>query len=192
MPSSPPPPEVQERLLRIMESTADLMRLRKAAKFHAQSLRGVKPDDLVHDAFVRHLTGQRGWNEGKDPVAILLGTIQSIAWEWRKQDQRFVPESRLVSAEAEDGDQEEGFLDRQAAPGPDGAAVVSFDETLKQFEEMFADDENVRAIIRGRLRDLEPDEIQREYGMTPTQYASALKKIVRAINSGKLDEVRHG
>lgn len=194
MPRTLPSLEVQERLLALMADDALLNRLLQAARFHVRHLRlhGVESDELVNEAFVRHLDGRRRWEDDADPAAVLLGTVQSVAWEWRVKANRFVPESALAPAGAEEDTGEEGILARQAAPDPGPDATASVAGIYREVEAAVSDDEHVLSIVLGRSEGLTPTDIQKEFGMTPTQYASALKKLRRAINDGKLDEVRHG
>ena len=178
--------EVQAALSAL--SDADLLRLQAAARFHRRLLSKEDAEELVGEAAQRALDGRRTWPKHVPFMAFMLQTMRSIAWErFGRSKTAEVPESRLISKN-EEGDDEEGYLDRQPAEDGDPEASLRIREIVDRFESVFADDDEVTAVLIGRLEGLSSEETQREFEMTAKQYAAAQKRLRRAVLGGKLDD----
>ena len=117
--------------------------------------------------------------------------MRSVAWEWlQKSRRRAIPESRLGRLDASDSDDDEGYIERHPASGsgPDGLARVA--DIIKHVETVFGDDDAVTAIILGRVEGMSSEDVQKEFGITPNQYAAAQKRLRRAVLAGRMDELR--
>ena len=70
-------------------STADILRLRSAAKFLVAGLghsgRGESWEDLLQEAILRSLAGERKWPSQLAFRTFLMGAMRSIASSWAKR-----------------------------------------------------------------------------------------------------------
>lgn len=148
-------------------SEADLLRLRKFAQLRARALVGVDWQDLLHEAIIRTLDGARVWPDRIPFMIFMKQTIRSIANEyWRR--------SKRSPIQQDSG--EESVIEHA---NPERTVVA--ERMLVEIESLFGEDYEVMAILEGLGRGDDPDDIRECTGMTPTQYASARRRIRRGL-----------
>ena len=69
--------EIEEAIRSL--STAELLRLHKAARYYCRRRSLLHPDDLLHEAFARAIDGSRGCPRDVDVVRFLALAMRSIA-----------------------------------------------------------------------------------------------------------------
>lgn len=161
-------------------SDADLVRLEQFARLRAAGMRWLDWRDLLHDAIDRVLDGTRRWPSRLPFIVFMRETIRSIAHEaWRSRAEGpITTEADLpISCDAD----EPVLLQRVAADVPDPEREIIARQMLGKIEALFANDPNVSAILSGMADGRAPEEIQEQAGMSPTQYASAQKRIRRGL-----------
>ena len=147
-------------------STADTLRLRSAAKFLTaglgQSRRGESWEDLLQEAILRSLTGERKWPYQLAFRTFLIGAMRSIASSWAKR-------TPLESvSEFEPFSNAESIINSVAAN-------ALLDAVTKQL----GDDEIALRILDCMMTGMNGPHIIEHLGLTPHQYQSAAKRIRR-------------
>lgn len=152
-------------------SDADLLRLQALARLRARGLPGVAWADLLNEAVLRALDGARRWPPGVPLVAFLAWTMRSVGDQhWR----RLRLERRLLAPET--------AVDETRPDGPpDPERIAAAAQALARLDALFARDAVVLGILAGLAAGLSPSEIRRRNGLTETGYASARRRMRRAL-----------
>jgi hypothetical protein len=150
-------PEVADAVARLTdgEKTA----LMKIARLYARKT-PYDPQDLVHEALARILSGRRIWPKGANTTFLLGGVIRSIAWEWRSE---FPPEGSETTDVA--------MQERNAIAAIDAAKIVS----------LFDDDAVAKTMVLAMMDGARGEELQAISGLGKTEYESKRTKIRRRI-----------
>ena len=159
-------------------SDADFRRLDEAARLRAAGLASVEGRDLLHEAIARMLEGKRQWPRNVPLEVFLRETMRSIASDhWRRQES-----ARVVAAEAR-ADPETGdgaiAMAGDASMAPEARTGAA--ETLARIDALFSDDADAQAVMAGKASEMSPREIQEEYAMNETRYATTLRRIRRGV-----------
>lgn len=164
------PEEARQAILGLC--AADYAKLMLIAKGFARNrMRStvIEPDDLLHDAIAKTLDGRRKWRKSVLILKHLDRIIESDSGHAAEQTQthRNVP--------MPEGDQEIV----ECGPGPEAAIELNdaFDRLLRHFE----GDRIAMGILRLKGDGLSASEIQRELGMSRTQYETATRRIRRHV-----------
>lgn len=170
------PGEVRAALLGL--SAADSVRLKQIAKLRAA---GISMDwaDLLNEAFARALSGQRQWPAGVAFVAFIAQTMRSIASDERGSSEL------VVSLDDLQAGQGVGRSDGELTPATDVTPEreLSAKQELRRVQALFHGDPVSLAILVASVEDMSPDATQKQLGLTATQYASALRKIRRRLQT---------
>lgn len=160
-------------------STADLLRVKQIARLRCIGLSAITWEDLLSEAITRSLAGTRGWPRTVPFIAFLAQTIRSIASEeWRRRDhEQTMLETDLDVAEAETPITLADLAIDQI--NPEREVIAS--KTLNDIETLFHSDYEASAILHGFAEGATPEQIQSSASLTPTQYASAQKRIRRRL-----------
>jgi DNA-directed RNA polymerase specialized sigma24 family protein len=175
--------EVRAQLLALDDDAMGRLELKAAT--YRRMLPQQDVDDLVNETLRRVLDGCRKWPKDVAFMAFLFQTMRSIASEWWKRNRREVPDSQIETGN--DGEDDDSFLERQPAAGggpDDSAAFAKFADAV---EEVFANDDDVMAVIIGRVEGLSAAETREKFDMTATAFATAQKRLRRAVLAGRLD-----
>jgi DNA-directed RNA polymerase specialized sigma24 family protein len=117
-------------------------------------------EDLIQEAYVRVLGGQREWPRTVAVVPFLCGVMRSIAWDWRT-------ESHDVDTDVE----AIGYEDRTAAVRIDTQKLI----------ELFNDDPVAQKIISAMMEGARGEELREISGLAQTEYESKRTKIRRRL-----------
>jgi DNA-directed RNA polymerase specialized sigma24 family protein len=141
-------------------------------------------EDLVNETMRRALDGCRKWPKDVPFMAFMFESMRSIAWEFLKRNRREVPDSQ-IGADNED-EENESYLEGQSAEGgdPDDAARLAL--FADEVERAFGDDDDVMAVIIGRVEGLSAAETRDRFDMTPTAFEAAQKRLRRGVLAGRL------
>lgn len=168
--------EVRAALLGL--SAADSVRLKQIGKLRAAGT-GLEWTDLLNEAFARALGGQRQWPVDVSFVAFIAQTMRSIAHDEREARKVVVSMDEARSGEASER------IDGEAVPVSEitPEREVSARQRLGQVEALFQDDDVALGILVATAEERTPEAIQEEMGLSATQYASALRKIRRRLQT---------
>jgi len=177
--------DVRAALLALGDDALEVLALRAAA--YRRLLPPEDVEDLVGETLRRVLDGCRKRPKDVPLMAFLLQTMRSIAWEYGKRNRREIPDSRIGNTNDDDDEESDSFLDAQPADGGDPADAVALLRFAEDVERLFGDDDDVMAVIIGRVEGLSSAETRERFDMTPQAFAAAQKRLWRGVVAGKLD-----
>lgn len=163
--------------------TADKVRLEKIARNRVRGLQHVEWSDLLQEAVRRVIEGTRKWPLQVSIVVFMAGVMRSIANEYWEQHYRTEEAGVLLETDAQlpSDSVPVGIIDAAPSSNPGPDRELDAQHELEAIEELFTDDEDALAIVMAKAEGYSPIEIQKEFDMNSTQYASALKKIRRRL-----------
>jgi DNA-directed RNA polymerase specialized sigma24 family protein len=176
--------EVRAALLALGDDALEVLTLRAAS--YGRLLPPEDVVDLVGETLRRVLDGCRKWPKDVPLMAFLLQSMRSIAWEYGKRNRREIPDSRIGNAN-DDEEETESFIEAQPAAGGNPADAVALLRFAADVERMFGDDDDVMAVIIGRVEGLSAAETRERFEMTPQAFGAAQKRLWRGVVAGKLD-----
>lgn len=164
------PEEARQAILGLC--AADFAKLMLIAKgFVRKRMRStvIEPEDLLHDAIAKTLDGRRKWRKSVSILKHLDRIIESDSGHVAEQIQahRNVP--------MPEGDQE--IVECGSGPG----AAIELSEAFERLLRHFEGDRIAMEILRLKGDGLAASEIQRELGMSKTQYETATRRIRRHV-----------
>ncbi|MBS1962322.1 MAG: hypothetical protein JST04_08910 [Bdellovibrionales bacterium] len=176
------PAEVERALSALTD--VEVAKLQKIAAARALTLARLAPshaaDDLFQEAITRALDGRRVWPKNKVTFfEFLCGSMQSIAFDWRKKV-RARPEGRLVRPREEPDEDTpewiEGLPSDQATIEERLINKDAIEVLLRSFE----GDEDVKVIIEACCEGMEKSEIA-ELGMGDARFKAADRRLRRRL-----------
>jgi DNA-directed RNA polymerase specialized sigma24 family protein len=159
----------------------DTLRLMRVAGFRARMLvglgLGIGPEDLLQDAIVRTIDGERRWRKRVSFVKHLIETMRSIANHARD-------ELKGNTIAQTSPDRARDRLDGVAltARFVDGIQVAAIHEQFEQIAAKFADDEDVGIVLEYLADGRKGPEIQRELGITEQQFETIMTRLRRGVD----------
>jgi DNA-directed RNA polymerase specialized sigma24 family protein len=162
-------------------SDADLLRLKRFAQLRSLRLPLLNWSDLLNEAIVRVLDGSRLWPPDVDFIVFLLQSIRSIASEQWRRIQRTPVTREADLPPANPVNTERASLDELGRDelNPEREVLAAF--ALRDVMTIFRADQHATAILVGLAEGDAPTDIQRRASMTSIQYASAQRRIRRAL-----------
>jgi RNA polymerase sigma-70 factor (ECF subfamily) len=143
-------------------------------------------DDVIADIWERFIRGTRHWPRGVSIETCFKNAVKSeISSVWDKHSRAVAQRPAPVTT---DGEQEDP-LENIEGPIRDPLVEIIAGAESKRLQNIadhicdhFRSDAAVMALISGRDRQMSPDDVQQEYGLTQTEYDSASKRLRRFIN----------
>ena len=165
-------------------SDADEVRLEKAARYLKWKC-GVEIDELINEAVMRALNGDRRCRRDLPPVVFLIGVMKSLASDIIAKRKTDPIAKRAVG----DAGSTSGPLaaEPSADPNPEEALIAKEEReraaaVKEELEDLFADNERALMVLWGEMGDLSAEEIREQTGMDKTTYASARRHVRRKID----------
>jgi DNA-directed RNA polymerase specialized sigma24 family protein len=168
---------------------ADYIRLRMAARIYLGGSAYAEPRELVVDALATAYmaaagAGGRRWKRGVDFMAYLVMTIRGLASDSRRSaDRRWTsrgswePAPPDSAALAMRSPEQERLADEER-----GGHEEQNDANLELVMNHFKNDPEVCWIIKGIMDGIPASRIQKQSGMTSTQYDSAQRRWRRGLD----------
>ena len=165
-------------------SDADMLRLSKISRRYCAGR--IDPNDLLQQAFMVILAGDRKWPCDINIMCFMVGTIRSLASSRFKSHNRS-PELHLV-ATADGYDDEENLIETTTPyDGPNAEQTLILEqETTAIYEaalRLFEDDEIAKLIVEGDMDGMSAAELRELTGLEQTAYNSKRRLIRRRIDS---------
>jgi len=173
------PPTVAAALAALPD--ADLLRLKRFAELRSLRLPLLNWSDLLNEAIARALDGSRLWPADVDFMVFMLQSIRSIASEQWRRVQRIPVTREADLAPADPTSAERASLDEVGRNELNPQREVLAERALSDVMTLFRADKQATAILEGLAEGDSPRGIQHRAGMTPIQYASAQRRIRRAL-----------
>ena len=144
---------------------------------------GKSGQDLMQEAMMLTLSGDRRWNKSVTFPAHLLGVIRSTAWNWGKKfdEDEARLESELVTQDCE-GNEQNPFLNAPSThPSPERITVVN--DLLDRVQPLLKDDQLASQVFEGLRGGLTGPDIQEILGIAQDEFDAKVKKIYRRARS---------
>lgn len=150
-----------------------------ATKYAGRCLFG--PDDLLQEAFLRALEGDRKCPAHVDVVKFLAEAMRSIANGEAEKSENQV----TIISVVQPGGEQEGAVDPEAPGLSTEETVISAQSVMAIRHAMlalFSDNSQARDLIEGVMEDFSADELRELTGLDETAYASKRRLIRRTID----------
>lgn len=168
-------------------SQGELTRLEGVGQRLAYGIRSFDGKDVLMEAIERALRGSSVWSRGVSLPVFLFGVMRNVAKQWRELKSSSAPvvhvaghgqeNEREVHLKSPDPSPEDALLDREAAKEAEAFARQS----VRQIDELFKDDVEIEAVLYGIRCDMSASQVQEDFGITATQYASARRRMRRTL-----------
>lgn len=155
-------------------SDEDLLRLDLGADYLVSRSEIISPEKLLKKTVESVLAKSRQWPTDVEFVVFLLNAMRSIADGYRRKQSRMF---RLLDNEdlgSDSGSPEEQLLEAEHEK--------FVHARYQEIWELFSGDDMATAILCGREDNLSPKEIQDNFEISETQYASTLRRMRRKIS----------
>jgi DNA-directed RNA polymerase specialized sigma24 family protein len=160
-----------------------LYKLRRFGSMKAAALAGlglgISEEDLMQEALRRTLSGARKWSKRVAFSDHLLGAIRSVASHAAKKAKGVA----LVPTDPLDADADDPPSLELGSALPDSERLTGARRELQRIQDHFEDDERVLLIIEGLGTEMSGPEIQRDLGITQTEYETAMKRLRRWVRA---------
>ena len=154
-------------------------RLRKISALYASN-RPVNPDDLLQEAILRALEGNRHCPRAVSIIHFLAGAMKSIAFdEVKKRGRR--PEGRAIPILKEDGQPAMDLPDTNLSPEEQAIDAQECGLIRQSIHKLFSDNQVYEVIVDGIMEGLEGDDLRALTDLDATGFASARRLIRRRI-----------
>lgn len=168
----------------------NLHKLQQYAKFRIEGIgrasEGYEPEDLLNEAVIRTLTGERTWNKASvDMVGHLIGVMRSLSSHMaesvgtRKVSTYLESEVTQVT--------EEGHVVRPLEQHPSGRPgperILEAHQRVERIEQAFKEDNEVSQVIEALRAGLIGLETQELLGISKTEYETRMKRLRRKAKS---------
>lgn len=160
---------------------ASAVRLERMAAIYAYRTEW-SPGDLLQEAFVAALE-RRQWRADLDTFVFLNGVMRSLAHAKRKHGKVSALDRALVAGE----DHDERLGEIPDGEGTDPAEILEAEDSLAQLIEQliqcFDGDVQVKRVIRGRAAGESPAAIRADLGLSPSQYETVCRRMLRGYQA---------
>ena len=152
----------------------------------------IVPDDLLREATLRILAGQRQLNRSVPIEVNLFGVMRSIASSWHKRRKR-KPEISLDDLVSSDDDGSAGDIlevllipDDSRAPSPE--EELAYKQEMEALMAVFADRPDAQLVLMGRAEGLKGTELATFAELNASQLATVQRLISRRLAGYRRDE----
>lgn len=161
---------------------ADFRRLMKHSAFMALSVPGMSGNDLLHEAVVRLLAGERRWRHGVDAGATIYKIMLSIAKDTRDQAKNAPIDRFAAVSDGTEDDDEDGAPQRTVnaiAPGTP-ETIAGINEIFEMLNKV-VDGDAEEAVLLSWVEGLSAKEAAQGAGIDMKDYDAARKRLERKV-----------
>lgn len=157
---------------------SDLIQLRKKSAYRSPGT-GMEGDDLLHEAICRTLEKDGRNCPANVPIGVYLdNAMRSIADGEREKYIRQVP----VGDWDEENSEVNKSMDNNLSSDDAVLDSIELEQIADRIQDIFADDPQAQAIVIGVMEGWSPKEIKEMEPMDDKQYASARRRVRRALD----------
>jgi DNA-directed RNA polymerase specialized sigma24 family protein len=182
--------EFQAWLATNMSSPAEHKRVILWAKRVLKTL-PIEPQDLVSEAVLRILLGDRKLNRAWPIEVNVYGVLRSIASSWHKRRKR-KPEISLEELMMSDDDKGTDALEVLLLPSdaraPSAEEELSYKQEMNAMTEVFKDRPDAQMVLMGQAEGIKGAALAEFADINPTQLASVQRLISRRLAGYGRDE----
>lgn len=173
-------------------SAADRFRVERLAQYAFAGVSGTTHEDLLQEAYMKLLSGERIWRRGFNAVPAIASVLDSMASNYRKRETNGPIKAGTMVATSETME-ETNLLVCNVQPvetvTPEDAAYDA--QQLKKLEALLAGDEDATLVAWEWAMGRRGKEAIDALGMNENQYEAARKRLLRKIETME-DERRNG
>lgn len=161
---------------------ADFRRLRKQSQFMALSVPGMSDNDLLGEAYVRLLAGERRWRHGVDAGATIYMIMLSIAKDTRDKAKDAPIDRFAVVSDGTEDDDEDGtpqLTVNAIAPGTP-ETIAGINEIFEMLNNV-VDGDAEEAVLLSWMEGLSAKEAAQGAGIDMKDYDAARKRLERKV-----------
>jgi DNA-directed RNA polymerase specialized sigma24 family protein len=168
-------------------SGADWARARRLARAKSFGLTGADPDDVLQQALVKLLSGERIWPPVVAPLVVLGNAIRSIAGNWRKRAKTGPIDEFIEVAHTDASMDEESLPQAIAAEPATPERMVSGEQQLERVQQAVAHDEEAGLLLSAWAEGLRGDAAMTELNWSVKTHDAARKRLSRClVNRGRI------
>lgn len=156
-------------------SEAEWIRLGKLAEYLCWGL-GIEGSDLLHIVICKALEGKRKCPRGVPVATFIYRAMESLVSAYLKKRPR---DPIQLAVQPKDGE-DQIDLDALCPTIDTPDELLLAEQTLESLDHALQGDEVM--VVMAQLDGYSPQQIQETVGLTPTQYASALRAIRRKVD----------
>jgi len=158
----------------------DWERFRRVARYQLYRLAHLDPMDLLMDTAGRFIDGKRNWPRGEVFKAVFYNAIRSVADEYRTED---AAKPYISMADLPLGPNgEPASLENFGTQGLSPEKALEAQQEINRVFAEFKDDEDVQAVIVGRMLGLSAEDVQAQFAITPDEYHAGRKRLERWLD----------
>ncbi len=155
----------------------DLYRFNRFARYQLYRFPQLGPEDLVNETAFRFWDGRRSWAQGEDFRTVFYNALRSVADEFRDAE---LSKPYMVEADLpENTDGTPGSVDDRAIDARTPERALEAQQLIDEAFNAFRDDQDVGAILMGRMEKQSAEEVQATFAMTADEYHAARKRLER-------------
>ncbi|SOE92695.1 hypothetical protein SAMN05414139_05452 [Burkholderia sp. D7] len=176
------PAEVQQELENM--TTADWVRVERLASWLFDGVSAVSHEDLLQEACVKLLSGERIWHRGFPGIPAIKSVLVSMASNYRKRERNGPIDTGMLVASADMLDESESLV-RHADAVETITPEIAFSDRqqLARLESRLSDDEEAGLIAIVWAEGRRGKDAAEALGMDENQYEAARKRLVRRLES---------
>lgn len=162
-------------------SPADWARALRLARFRAGGLADWTGDDLLSEAFVRLLAGERIWRRGVSTLQTLKNVLHSLASNERKK-QIGAPIDRHKTVDVGAGnDEDESLPTVVTVDDRSPESIIDSRSQLAEIQRLVADDEDIQMLLMAWSDGVRGKAAAEELGFDMKRYDAARKRLERKL-----------
>jgi DNA-directed RNA polymerase specialized sigma24 family protein len=170
--------EVHAELLQLCGS-ADFARAKSLARARAAGVIDCTAEDLLQDAMIGLLSGDRRWPRGVHTLVVLKTAMHSIASNMRKRINKG-PIDRRVAVEVATGEDDEHQVE-VVVTDTTPVDVANAKSELKAIQGLVAGDEEAELVVEAWADGLRGKEAAEALGFDMKTYEAARKRMIRRL-----------
>jgi DNA-directed RNA polymerase specialized sigma24 family protein len=176
------PAEVRQEVKNM--SAADRVRVERLARYIFAGVFGMSYEDLLQEAYLKLLSGERVWRRGFAAVPAITSILDSMASNYRKREKSGPIDSRTIVVTTESMEDTD-LLVHNVEPvdtlTPEGVAYDA--QQLKKLEALLGDDEDATLVAWEWAEGRRGREAIEALGICESQYEAARKRLLRKIET---------
>jgi DNA-directed RNA polymerase specialized sigma24 family protein len=175
--------EVRQEVDRILRDPADVARLRKISVVKSRGARLLDGEDLLQEAVIQLLSGERRWPRGMHAIQVLAMVMRSVASNSRtKRDYRLADDLIPRSDSDQTADAALDQLGRESANVVTPERELEGLSELQHVQSLVHGDEDLELLVEAWAEGLRGRDAMEELGWDENTHDAARKRLQRRLN----------
>ncbi len=178
--------EVEVALVRLVQNSGEMARVRKLARVIAHGLRSMDADDLLGKAMLLLLDERRKWPRGLSALGMFKGVMRSVAYRARRKLDYLLAEDLCTPSDG-DCEIESSPLAEGVSSESDPARTFEARSELAAVQNAVQGDEELELLVEALAEGLTGMGIAKEMGWDAKRHDAARKRLSRRLAALKTD-----